>query len=86
MEVIWLAEPDHFQFIMKNPLIMNKNIALLFILLGLALPIFAQQTTVYTEAYEAYKKGNALYDRGVFGKAQREFLKTINLLRPTNEA
>ena len=65
---------------------MNKKFALLFGLLCMAMTIFAQQTTVYTEAYEAYKKGTDLYERGIFGKAQREYLKTINLLRPTNEA
>jgi tetratricopeptide (TPR) repeat protein len=65
---------------------MIKKIALLLVFFGLAFPLIGQQTTVYTEAYESYKKGQSLFEKGVFGKAQREFQKTINLLRPTNEA
>lgn len=65
---------------------MNKKPALLLLLLCLALPMLAQRTTLYTEAYEAYKEGEALYEKGLFGKAQSEFIRTIELLRPTNEA
>ena len=65
---------------------MNKKSALLFLLLSMALPLLAQRTTVYTEAYKSYKEGIFLYEKGLFGKAQTEFSRTIELLRPTNEA
>lgn len=73
-------------FINDKSFIMNKKFALLFVVLNLSILSFAQQTTVYTEAYDAYKKGISLYEKGLFGKAQSEFEQTINLLRPANEA
>ena len=48
--------------------------------------ISAQQTTIYTEANLAYKQGMDFYDQGLFGKAQKEFQKTLELLRPLNES
>jgi TolA-binding protein len=45
----------------------------------------AQQTTIYTEANSAYKQGTELYSQGVYGVAQQEFKRTIDLLRPVNE-
>lgn len=46
---------------------------------------YGQQTTVYTEAYEAYKRGESFFEKGVFGKAQKEYKEVIQLLRPANE-
>ena len=46
----------------------------------------AQQTTVYSEAYRSYKDGESLFEKNLFGKAQREFQKTVDLLLPVNEA
>ena len=65
---------------------MNKYLASLLLVLSLSVSAWAQQTTVFTEAYESYKKGLSLYEKGLFGKAQTDFQHTINLLRPTNEA
>ncbi len=45
----------------------------------------AQQTTVFTEANLAYKRGIELFDQSVYGLAQQEFRTAINLLRPVNE-
>ena len=45
----------------------------------------AQQTTVFTEANQAFKSGKAFYDQGLAGKAQHEFQKVIDLLQPANE-
>jgi TolA-binding protein len=49
------------------------------------IPSFAQQTTIYTEANAAYKQGLDLYQQGVYGVAQQEFRRTIELMRPVNE-
>jgi tetratricopeptide (TPR) repeat protein len=46
----------------------------------------AQETTVYTEAYHAYKRGETFFTDGLFAKAQHEFRETINLLPPVNQA
>ncbi len=45
----------------------------------------AQETTVFTEANLAYKRGLELYDQGVFGLAQKEFNTANELMRPVNE-
>ena len=47
--------------------------------------LFAQQTTVYTEANAAFKQGTEFFDLGLYGKAQTEFNKAVQLLRPVNE-
>lgn len=47
--------------------------------------MYAQQTTVFTEANLAYKRGVDLFNQGVYGLAQQEFQTAINLLRPVNE-
>lgn len=62
-----------------------KHIALLFGIIGLTVPIFAQQTTVFTEANQAYKRGMAFYDQGLFANAQDEFENAVTLLLPVNE-
>lgn len=62
-----------------------KQIALLLGILWLSVPLFAQQTTVFTEANQAYKRGMELYEQGVFAKAQSEFRQAVDLLRPVNE-
>lgn len=46
----------------------------------------AQSTTVYTEANESFKRGEAFLDQGLFEQAQTEFQKTITKLRPVNES
>jgi tetratricopeptide (TPR) repeat protein len=48
--------------------------------------IYAQQTTVYTEANIAFKHGTELYEKGIFVPARQEFERAANLLRPVNEA
>jgi tetratricopeptide (TPR) repeat protein len=47
--------------------------------------LFAQQTTVFTEANSAYKRGIDLFNQGVYGLAQTEFKLAMDLLRPVNE-
>jgi tetratricopeptide (TPR) repeat protein len=64
---------------------MLKRIALLLFASIPFLPLAAQQTTVYTEANEAYKAGVSLFEQGVLAKAQQEFNRSIALLRPINE-
>ena len=64
---------------------MLKRLALLMALAITLSPLMAQQTTVFTEANEAFKTGNILFEQGVFGNAQREFQRTLRLLQPVNE-
>ncbi len=67
---------------------MLKRIAPLFtLLIALSgLPVMAQQTAVFTEANEAYKTGEALFEQGVYAKARRHFERAYRLLLPVNEA
>ncbi|MEO1624181.1 MAG: tetratricopeptide repeat protein [Bacteroidota bacterium] len=46
----------------------------------------AQQTTVFTQANEAYKRGMDFYDKGLFALAQKEFKVAVDLLRPVHES
>ncbi|MEL7427850.1 MAG: hypothetical protein AAFN81_32985, partial [Bacteroidota bacterium] len=48
--------------------------------------VSAQETTVYTEAYDSYKRGEGFFLDGLYAKAQYEFRQTIDQLRPVNEA
>lgn len=64
---------------------MLKRIALLLLACLPILPLAAQQTTVYTEAHEAYKSGVSLFEQGVLAKAQQEFSRSLALLQPINE-
>ncbi|MEZ4985484.1 MAG: tetratricopeptide repeat protein [Saprospiraceae bacterium] len=48
--------------------------------------VMAQATTVYTEAYESYKRAAQFFDEGLYAKAQSEYRHAIDLLRPVNEA
>lgn len=45
----------------------------------------AQATTVFTEAYESYKRGEDFFADGLFAKAQQEFRHTIDLLPAVNQ-
>jgi tetratricopeptide (TPR) repeat protein len=64
---------------------MLKRIALLLVTAFALSPLLAQQTTVFTEANEAYKSGVNLFEQGVYGKAQKDFQKALRLLQPINE-
>ena len=66
---------------------MKNHLPKLWLLVACWLPFLAnaQRTTVYTEAYEAYKQAEASFEKGLFGKAQTEYQTTLELLRPTNE-
>lgn len=57
----------------------------LFFLLSWA-ALSAQQTSVYSDAQAAYKRGVEYYDNGLPAKARREFQQTLDLLLPVNEA
>lgn len=70
----------------KPTLMKFKQVALLLIMLAGFLPLPGQQTTVFTDANRAYKRGMEFYEAGVLAKAMREFQQTIELLRPLDEA
>lgn len=63
----------------------TQKFALLLALLGLWVPLLAQQTTIYTEANQKFKRGIELYEQGVFSQAQAEFKQAVELLLPVNE-
>lgn len=63
---------------------LRKSIFPLFLLL-FHLALQAQQTTVYTEATLAYKRGVDFFNQNIYGLAQNEFRNAINYLRPVNE-
>ncbi|MFZ4427571.1 MAG: tetratricopeptide repeat protein [Saprospiraceae bacterium] len=46
----------------------------------------AQESSVYSDAQAAYKRGVEYYDNGLPAKARREFQQTLDLLLPVNEA
>lgn len=64
---------------------MTRRLAMLLPAAFLTISLYGQQTTVFTEANEAYKRGATFLDQSLFAKAQQEFKKTIELLRPVNE-
>ena len=45
----------------------------------------AQETTIYTEANVAFKRGMDFYDKGVYNLASQEFTYAINKIRPAAE-
>ena len=47
--------------------------------------LIAQQTTVFTEANLAYKRGMDFYEKGIYNLAQQEFYVALNQLRPVPE-
>ncbi len=51
----------------------------------LSTPLFAQKTTVYTEANLAFKRGEDFFNKGVYGYAMNEYAEAMRLLRPANE-
>lgn len=62
-----------------------KQVALLLSYCLFITGLSAQQTTVYTDAELAFKRGIDFYNHGVLAKAKREFTEAINLLQPVNE-
>ena len=64
---------------------MSKHLLLGLLFLLSALHLSAQETTVYTEALTAYKRGETFLQQNLYAKAQQEFLDAIQLLRPVQE-
>jgi len=62
-----------------------SSLALVLSFLFASLSLSAQKTTVLSEAQIAFKKGMEFFDGKVYGLAQNEFRKTIELLLPVNE-
>ncbi|MCB0530572.1 MAG: tetratricopeptide repeat protein [Lewinellaceae bacterium] len=65
-------------------MILRKGISFFFLLLTPFL-LLAQQSTVFTEANLAYKRGLDFYNQHLYGLAQKEFKEAIELVRPANE-
>lgn len=49
------------------------------------LQLTAQQTTIYTEAQLAYKRGEAFFQKGVYGYAMAEYKAVMEQVLPSNE-
>ena len=64
----------------------TRQLLSLFAALLCNFSLIAQSTTIYTEANEAFKRGEAFMEQGLFEQAQTEFQKTVDKLRPVNEA
>ncbi|MCC6723304.1 MAG: tetratricopeptide repeat protein [Saprospiraceae bacterium] len=66
---------------------MNRSRAFLVVLAMFAvlLQLPAQKTTVFTEAQLAYKRGEELFQKGVYGYAMTEYKEAIQQLLPANE-
>jgi predicted negative regulator of RcsB-dependent stress response len=65
-------------------MILRKSISFVLLLLVPGL-LLAQQTTVFTEANQAYKRGLEFFNQHLFGLAQKEFRAAMDMLRPVNE-
>ena len=65
---------------------MSKHLLLGLVFLLTGLHLSAQQTTVYTEALEAFKRGETFLQQNLYAKAQDEFYEAITLLRPIHES
>lgn len=65
-------------------MILRKGTAFLLLLLA-PFWLFSQQTTIFTDANLAYKRGLDFYNQRLFGLAQKEFRTAMDLLRPVNE-
>ena len=63
---------------------LRKGITSIFLLLCV-FALNAQQTSVFTEATLAYKRGVDFFDQQLYGLAQKEFRAAIDMLRPANE-
>ena len=63
---------------------LRKGIFSLFLLLA-TFALHAQQTTVFTEATLAHKRGVDFFNQNLYGLTQKEFRSAINYLRPANE-
>ncbi|MBL7774747.1 MAG: tetratricopeptide repeat protein, partial [Saprospiraceae bacterium] len=65
-------------------MLLRKGITYLLFMAASQL-LFAQQSTVFTEANLAYKRGVEFYNQRLFGLAQKEFREAMDMLRPVNE-
>ncbi len=59
-------------------------LSLLFFI-GLLSPAFAQQTTVFTDANAAYKRGMEFFEKGLYAAANVEFTEVLNANLPVQE-
>ena len=62
-----------------------KLLLSLVFVVALGFKIFAQPTTVFTEANLAYKRGMDFYDKGIYNLAMQEFYIALTQLRPAPE-
>ncbi len=63
----------------------SKRNHLIIGLVFFTVSLFAQQTTVFTEANRHYKRGMDFYEKGIFNLAQQEFFQALTQLRPVPE-
>ncbi|NJN33427.1 MAG: hypothetical protein HC817_03390 [Saprospiraceae bacterium] len=75
-----------FKHLYKNDYETSQSSFLtIFLLSSHAFTVLAQQTTVFTEANLAYKRGMDFYEKGIYNIAQQEFYTALTQLRPVPE-
>ena len=62
-----------------------KHFLSLLLFIGLLSPTFAQQTTVFTDANAAFKRGIEFFDKGLYSAANVEFQQVLKTNLPTQE-
>ncbi len=62
-----------------------KSLIFLIIMICSTSSFFAQETAVFTEAQEHFKRATNFFDKGLYGQSQVHYQKTIDLLQPINE-
>ena len=62
-----------------------KNLVFPLFFLLATMPLFAQQSSIYSDANLSYKRGMEFYNQGLFGLAQKEFQEVIDMIRPEHE-
>lgn len=50
-----------------------------------SLPLAAQKTTIYTDANLSFKRGEDLFNKGIYGYAMEAYAEAMRLLLPANE-
>ena len=62
-----------------------KQFLVLLLMLGIGNSLLAQQTTIFTDANAAYKRGIDFFDKGLYNAANVEFTKVLTAELPENE-
>ncbi len=62
-----------------------KKLTFLIFIIGWLGTSYCQQSSIFTEANRLFKTGVDYFDKGLFGFSQKQFEKTIEMIRQANE-